>query len=131
MERLVRTGLRARLVALVAAAVAALVGAGSAFAADDAPLPRVGYCTGTEFVNLALGQPRVDPMYEGAVLAWYVAGKGITCNPPPAGYVTHTTAPDEFGVPGRLYTYWEPPPASESVSVTRQARHASAVRGSG
>jgi hypothetical protein len=109
MKRVVRTGPWPKLVALVAAGVAALVGSGSALASDDAPLPRVGYCMGTKFLNLALGQPKVDPMYEGAVLAWYVAGKGITCNAPPVGYVTVTTAPDEFGVPGRLYTYWQPP----------------------
>jgi hypothetical protein len=108
-QRSCRTSLRSRLLALVATGVVALVGAGSAVAADDAPLPRVGYCMGTKFVNLALGQPGVDPMYEGAVLARYVEGKGITCNAPPAGWVAFTTAPDEFGVPGRLYTYWVPP----------------------
>jgi hypothetical protein len=109
MKRLVRSRLRARTLALAAAAVAALAGSGSALAADHAPLPRVGYCMGTKFVNLALGQPKVDPMYEAAVPANYVAGVGLTCNPPPADYVTVTTAPDEFGVPGRLYTYWQPP----------------------
>ncbi len=109
MEHLVRHRRRNRLVVLVAAGVAALAGTGSALAADHAPLPRVGYCMGTKFLNLALGQPKVDSMYEGAVLARYVEGEGLTCALPPAGYVTVTTAPDEFGVPGRLYTYWQAP----------------------
>jgi hypothetical protein len=109
MDRLLRGGLRVKLVALVAAGVAALVVSGSALAADHAPLPRVGYCLDGEFVNLALGQPKVDLTYEGAVLANYVAGVGLTCKAPPAGYVTVTTAPDEFGVPGRLYLYWQAP----------------------
>jgi hypothetical protein len=99
----------ARLMALAATGVVALAGAGSALAAnDEAPLPRVGYCLEGTFVNLALGQPLVDPMYEGAVVANYVAGVGLTCKAPPPGYVTVTTAPDEFGVPGRLYLYWQP-----------------------
>ncbi|HEX5585045.1 hypothetical protein [Gaiella sp.] len=109
MDRLLRGGLRVKLVALVAAGVAALVVSGSALAGDHAPLPRVGYCLDGDFVNLALGQPKVDLTYEGAVLANYVAGVGLTCKAPPAGYVTVTTAPDEFGVPGRLYLYWQAP----------------------
>ena len=87
-------------------------GAGSALAAGDAALPRVGYCMEGKFLNLELGQPKLDPMYEGAVLAWYVDGRGITCAAPPSGWVAFETAPDEFGVPGRLYAYWVPPAAS-------------------
>jgi hypothetical protein len=85
----------------------ALVGAGSALAAE-APLPRVGYCLEGKFLNLELGQPETDPAYTGAVLARYVDGRGITCAAPPAGYVLAGTAPDEYGVPGRLYAYWVP-----------------------
>lgn len=98
----------AGLLGLVVAAAAVLGGAGSAVAAGDAPLPRVGYCLDGKFLNLELGQPSVDPTYEDAVLAWYVHGRGITCAAPPAGYVAFETAPDELGVPGRLYAYWVP-----------------------
>jgi len=100
--------LRAGLVALVAAGAVALAGAGSALAAGEAPLPRVGYCLEGKFLNLELGQPSADSAYEGAVLARYVDGRGITCAAPPAGYVLAGTAPDEYGVPGRLYAYWVP-----------------------
>jgi hypothetical protein len=98
----------ARLVTLVVTGVVALVAAGSALAANAQGLPRAGYCLHGKFLNLVLGQPSADPMYEDAVLAWYVKGVGITCAAPPAGYVAFETAPDEFGVPGRLYAYWVP-----------------------
>jgi hypothetical protein len=107
MTHAVRTGLRSRLAALVVAGAVALVGVGSAFAADDTP-SRAGYCMGTKFLDLVYGQPLVDPEYEGAVLAWYVAGKGLTCDAPPEGYIAFTTAADELGVPGGLYAYWVP-----------------------
>ena len=107
-----RRRVTAALVGLAAAATAALGGAGSALAAGDAALPRVGYCMDGKFLNLELGQPKLDPMYEDAVLAWYIDGRGITCAAPPPGWVAFETAPDEFGVPGRLYAYWVPPAAS-------------------
>lgn len=101
--------LPARLVLAAAVGAVALVGAGSALAAGDgAPLPRAGYCLNGKFLNLALGQPLVDPAYKGAVVANYVVGVGITCRTPPPGYVAFMTAPDELGVPGRLYPYWVP-----------------------
>ncbi|MCZ7588881.1 MAG: hypothetical protein M5U27_08540 [Gaiella sp.] len=112
MRRFLRR-ISVRLVVLGTVGVVALAGAGSALAADNpAPLPRVGYCLSGKFVNLALGQPLVDPMYEGAVVANYIKGVGITCKAPPPGWVSVTTAPDEFGVPGRLYPYWVPPATS-------------------
>lgn len=39
------------------------------------------------FLDLVTGQPDADPAYRGAMPAIYVAGSGITCAPPPAGYV--------------------------------------------
>jgi hypothetical protein len=103
-----RARFQLRLAMLVVTGIVALSAAGSALAAADPGLPRAGYCMDGKFLNLVLGQPSADPMYEDAVLAWYVEGRGITCAAPPAGYVAFETAPDEFGVPGRLYAYWVP-----------------------
>lgn len=110
MKRFERIGLRSRLVAVLAAGAVALAAVGSAMAADEdsAPPARAGYCLGAEFLDLVFGQPLVDPQYEGAVLAWFVDGVGLTCDPPPPEYVAFTTAPDEAGVPGKLYAYWVP-----------------------
>ncbi len=49
--------------------------------------PRHGYCLGGVFVDLLKGQPASDPRYHGATPALFVEGKGITCDPPPPGYV--------------------------------------------
>ncbi|MDH4178485.1 MAG: hypothetical protein OEV72_12995 [Thermoleophilia bacterium] len=97
-----------RLAVLVGAVVIGLVGTGTAFAQEE----RVGYCLKGEFLNLVRGQPSADPQYDGWEYAWYVDGKGITCDAPPAGWVATTTAPDELGVPGNTYAWYRPPAAS-------------------
>jgi hypothetical protein len=43
---------------------------------------RAGYCLNGQFLDLELRQVEFDPRYEGAVPAIYVAGKGLTCDPP-------------------------------------------------
>jgi hypothetical protein len=99
------------LAALVGVVTLALVGAGTAAAADPNPGDvdhRAAYCLGSRFLDLVYKQPELDKTYEGAVLAWYVQGKGLTCDAPPPGYVAFTTAPDEFGIPGQLYAWWVP-----------------------
>jgi hypothetical protein len=94
-----------------ALAAVGLVGAGDALAADPGVGDRdhrAAYCLNGTFLDLEYRQPDVDPRYGGAVLAWYVQGIGLTCDPPPAGYVAFTTAPDEYGIPGQLYAWWVP-----------------------
>jgi len=80
---------------------------------------RTGYCSvagnlgdaglpvpaGT-FLNLLYGQPTDDPNYRGAVPAIYVAGSGITCDPPPAGYLRVGYASEDLGVPGDTYAMY-------------------------
>ena len=85
---------------------------------ESPPPPRGGYCSvagntypdgkpiapGT-FLDLQLGQPATDPHYTGATPANYIQGKGLTCDPPPAGYVRDGFAgsPD---VPSGIYPYF-------------------------
>ena len=58
------------------------------------------------FLNLRYGQPGWDFHYAGATVAIFVAGTGLTCAAPPAGYKLQGTAPDELHVPGGLYPYY-------------------------
>jgi hypothetical protein len=82
---------------------------------------RVGYCAvagntypdGTPippgtFINLLEGQPDYDPNYKGATIANYIEGMGITCDPPPAGYVRKGFA-DSDDVPAGLYPFYGKP----------------------
>jgi len=90
-------------------------------------LSRAGYCaaagdtdpnTGAplvvgSFLNLFVGQPTWDPHYTGASPAIFVKGKGITCDPPPPGYVDsgHKVSSAEVSNPsdpGAIYEYWVP-----------------------
>ncbi len=57
---------------------------------------RVGYCLDGVFENLLEGQPSFDPAYAGAVPATYEQGIGITCDPPPAGWVRNGLAMDFY-----------------------------------
>jgi hypothetical protein len=67
------------------------------------PPAQLAYCVGGSFQMLAAG------MSKGAPLAHVVAGKGLTCDPPPAGYVRKGLAPPEYSVPENTYTlYGEP-----------------------
>jgi hypothetical protein len=90
-------------------------------AAQNLPPGRGGYCAvsgntfpdGTPippgtFLNLELGQPDTDPYYSGAYPANYIEGVGLTCDPPPAGYVQDGLFPGPFPAPD-LYPYWRKP----------------------
>jgi hypothetical protein len=73
------------------------------------PLPvRGAYCVGSKFYDLLLAQPGADSTYEGAAPAIFVKGKGVTCDPPPAGYVRNGYAGEEYHVPADLYPFYEP-----------------------
>ena len=81
--------------------------------------PRGAYCTvagntsdlgaslavGT-FVNLDDGQAWSDPHYAGATPAIFVAGKGLMCGAPPAGYTQHGYATPDMNVDGNTYPYY-------------------------
>lgn len=87
-----------------------------------APPPTAAYCSvsgntwqdgsaippGT-FLYLLFDQPRSDPHYKDAVPALFVQGKGITCDPPPAGWTQQGFAGDAQHVPDGLYPYYAPP----------------------
>jgi len=70
-----------------------------AAAGNTSPYSATAYAPGT-FLDLVYGQPSSDPHYANATLASYVDGKGLTCDPPPAGYVLN-------GSHGP-YPYWSP-----------------------
>ncbi|MGZ4384645.1 MAG: hypothetical protein ACXVY3_08595 [Gaiellaceae bacterium] len=69
---------------------------------DGSPIP-----VGT-FLNLVWDQPSKDAHYSGATIASFVQGRGITCDPAPAGYVQQGLATNEMHVPGGVYPYWAP-----------------------
>jgi hypothetical protein len=88
---------------------------------EPPPPGRGGYCSvagntfpdGTTippgtFLNLEIGQPDTDPFYAGAYPANYIEGIGLTCDPPPAGYVQDGLFPGPFPQ-GNLYPYWRKP----------------------
>ena len=68
--------------------------------------PRAGYCLGGVFYDLAFGQPEADPSWVAATPAWFVEGKGITCDPVPAGYVEDGMAGDAQHVPSGVYVLY-------------------------
>jgi hypothetical protein len=61
------------------------------------------------FLNLEAGQPSTGSAYAGAVPANYVAGVGLTCDPPPAGDTQEGTAGAAQHVAGGIYPYYAPP----------------------
>ena len=72
--------------------------------------PRIGYCFNGGFVNLsaAAGQAETDKAYKGATVANFVAGKGLTCDPTPPGFVRHGFATARAGVMPGVYPYYAP-----------------------
>jgi hypothetical protein len=75
------------------------------------PPTRLGYCLGGLFLDLVYGQPAVDQRYATATPALFIEGRGITCDPPPAGYVASGFAGDEQHVPGGAYPFYARPPS--------------------
>jgi hypothetical protein len=85
-----------------------------------ARVPRAAYCAaqgntrpdGTAivagtFLELRPGQPAKDSHYSGATPAIFVEGKGLTCDPPPPGFVRDGLAGDAQHVASGLYPYFE------------------------
>jgi hypothetical protein len=58
------------------------------------------------FLNLDTDQAATDPSYKGAVAANFVEGIGITCDPPPVGYLQNGFATDADNVGGGFYPYF-------------------------
>jgi hypothetical protein len=68
---------------------------------------RAGYCTTTgQFVELVINQHMFDPFWSGKIAhpAFYVAGKGITCDPP-FGLSYHGSYAGPDAPPG-IYPYY-------------------------
>ncbi len=63
----------------------------------------VGYCVGGAF------QVRPAAKYPDAAPAIFVSGSGLTCDPPPAGFVDKGLAPADLGVPANTYRLYGPP----------------------
>ena len=68
----------------------------------------IGYCLGSNYHSLSVG---LEPagLLEAATPASFVAGRGLTCEPPPRGYVRRGFATPEQGVPADTYPLWVPP----------------------
>lgn len=63
-------------------------------------------CLNGAFINIRLG---LDPVPTPTTkLADFIQGKGLTCDPPPAGYTQHGFASEALGVPGGTYPYYAP-----------------------
>lgn len=69
---------------------------------------REGYCLNGRFLNLAVGQPNLDPTYSGAVPSIFVRGLGISCDPPPPGYTQQGRTTDNDNVGAGTYALWAP-----------------------
>ena len=67
----------------------------------------IGYCRATYFYELPEGLYPAGPL-AGARRARFVAGQGLTCAPPPKGYVHRGFAPPDLGVPANTYRYYAP-----------------------
>lgn len=63
----------------------------------------LGYCVGGTF------QERPAGRYPDATRASFVLGVGLTCDPPPTGYVDKGLAPADLGVPENTYELYGPP----------------------
>ena len=86
-----------------------------------AQFARAGYCSvpgntseagaplqPSTFLDLVVGEPEKDAHYAGATPAAYVEGLGLTCSPPPAGYVRHGFASGAGQVGTGIYPYYAP-----------------------
>jgi hypothetical protein len=69
---------------------------------------RAGYCLGGRFLDLVSDQPTTDAAYFGATPAIFVAGLGITCDPPPADYARSGFAGAERHVRAGLHPLYLP-----------------------
>ena len=69
----------------------------------------VGWCVAGAYVQVPYGF--VPPPAPGTQVASFVEGAGITCAPPPSGYVRRGFAGAAQGVPELTYPYYAPAPA--------------------
>jgi hypothetical protein len=69
--------------------------------------PNIGYCLGHYYYRLP---KEIYPagVLKGARPANFVAGQGLTCAPPPAGYKHHGFATPDMGVPADTYPLYSP-----------------------
>ena len=81
------------------------IGGDAGFATYMLPprVTRLGYCLAGRFLDLVAGQPDADSTYAGAVMAIFVRGKGITCDPPPAGFTQQGRTSDKESVGAGTY----------------------------
>jgi hypothetical protein len=66
--------------------------------------PHIGWCYGSNYLALATGL--VPPKLPGNRHANFVDGTGLTCLPPPAGFVRKGFASASLGVPADTYPYY-------------------------
>lgn len=67
---------------------------------------RVGYCLQGQFLDLQQGEPQRDRRFNGATVASFIQGQGITCSPPPPGFIRRGYATANMGVPAGIYPYY-------------------------
>ena len=67
----------------------------------------IGWCTGVNYTSVSEGLIPAGPL-RAARHANFVAGKGLTCLPPPPGFRRHGFAPADLGVPAHTYPYYAP-----------------------
>jgi hypothetical protein len=67
----------------------------------------IGYCTGVNFNLIPQGLYPAGTL-KSATPANFVAGRGLTCLPPPAGYKHHGFATADMSVPANTYPYYAP-----------------------
>ena len=79
-----------------------------ATAQERSPRPNVGWCVGSNYVELPTGLDPAGPI-AGAVHARFVLGTGVTCTAPPAGFVRRGFAGADLGVPSDTYPLFVPP----------------------
>jgi hypothetical protein len=64
----------------------------------------IGWCYGHNYIALATGL--VPPALPGNRHANFIEGTGLTCLPPPPGYVRRGFATTSLGVPADTYPYY-------------------------
>ena len=82
-------------------------GAYCSVAGNSNPFSGAAITPGT-FLNLEAGQADTDSHYTGATPAIFVKGTGLTCDPPPPGYIRSGFADDRVDMAGGLYPLWIP-----------------------
>ena len=82
-------------------------GAYCSVAGNSNPFSGAAITPGT-FLNLEAGQADTDSHFAGATPPIFVKGTGLTCDPPPPGYVRSGFADDRVDMAGGLYPLWIP-----------------------